>query len=220
MANRRYNQFMHSFEKQPVKLMGSFTQSDLGAASTLTTQGVTLTANEWGPDGDDISIAFTAGATAGSEVVTVVGTAISVQIEDGVSTVTQVRTAINASGEAAALVTATGTDSATLSAAAADNLENGDLTDFTTLAAMGITSLVQITDGTYQVTLDDKYTALLGVSITVQAGTAADLAAQLDSEDVDGAKTIDFRIQAGATPTNLSNTDRLYIELTLRNSAN
>lgn len=51
-----------------------------------------------------VTITYTAGGTAGSEVVTLVGTAISVQIESGVSTATQVRTAVLASVTAAALV--------------------------------------------------------------------------------------------------------------------
>lgn len=51
-----------------------------------------------------ISITYTGGGTAGAEVVTVVGTAISVQIQNSVSTATQIQTAINASTAAAALV--------------------------------------------------------------------------------------------------------------------
>lgn len=51
-----------------------------------------------------ISIAYTGSGTAGSEVVTVTGSAISVQIESGVSTISQIKTAILASAAAAALV--------------------------------------------------------------------------------------------------------------------
>lgn len=51
-----------------------------------------------------VTFAYTGGATAGAEVVSVVGSAISVQIQNGVSTATQVLTAIRASAPATALV--------------------------------------------------------------------------------------------------------------------
>jgi len=95
-------------------------------AASKVTQGITLTATpNQGAAGNSITIAFTGGGTAGAEVVTVVGKAISVQIESGVSTITQVRTAINAASAAAALVTATGTSSSTVSTASAVNLTGG-----------------------------------------------------------------------------------------------
>ena len=65
-------------------------------------QDLTFTADSWGIA--DISIEYTTGGTAGSEVVSVVGHAISVQIESGVSTATQVKAAIDGSTPAAALV--------------------------------------------------------------------------------------------------------------------
>ncbi len=49
-------------------------------------------------------MAYTSGATAGAEVVTVSTNAISVQIQTGVSTATNVKTAIDASVAASALV--------------------------------------------------------------------------------------------------------------------
>lgn len=54
-----------------------------------------------------ISITYTTGATAGAEVVSVVGNAISIQIQNGVSTATQIQTAFNAVGAATALATCT-----------------------------------------------------------------------------------------------------------------
>lgn len=59
-----------------------------------------------------INISYTAGATAGSEVVTVSGTAINIQIQSSVSTATQVLAAINASAGALALVSASITGTA------------------------------------------------------------------------------------------------------------
>lgn len=94
-------------------------------AATLTKGGVTYTAVATSAAGNAITVAYTAGATAGSEVVTVVGNAISVQIENGVSTITQVRAAVNAAAPAAALVTATGTSATVVATATASALTGG-----------------------------------------------------------------------------------------------
>lgn len=95
-------------------------------AASVITQGLTLTAvANLGAGGNNITVAFTSGGTAGSEVVTVTGNAISVQIASGTSTVTQVRTAMQASTACTALVTTTGTSASTVSAAAAVSLTGG-----------------------------------------------------------------------------------------------
>lgn len=95
-------------------------------AATLVKGGVTYTAvANLGVLGNNITVTYTTGGTAGSEVVTVVGTAISVQIESTVSTITQVRTAVNLSAAAAALVTATGTSGTAVSAATVTPLTGG-----------------------------------------------------------------------------------------------
>lgn len=87
-------------------------------ASSQVKGGVTITAvANLGAAGNAITLTYTSGGTAGAEVVTVVGTAISVQIESGVSSITQVRVAINLSAAAAALVTATGTSGTAVVAA-------------------------------------------------------------------------------------------------------
>lgn len=51
-----------------------------------------------------VTVAYTGGGSAGSEVVTVVGNAISVQIQDTVSTASQIRNKLEASPQAMALV--------------------------------------------------------------------------------------------------------------------
>lgn len=94
-------------------------------AAALTLGGVTYTAVATDNSGNLISVAYTGGATAGAEVVTVVGKAISVQIENGVSSITQVRTAVNLSAPAALLVTATGTSATAVSTASAQFLSGG-----------------------------------------------------------------------------------------------
>lgn len=72
-------------------------------AATKEIQDLTYTAATAGSAGNSITVAYTAGGTAGSEVVTVVGTAISIQIEDGVSTADQIKAAFDLSADAIAL---------------------------------------------------------------------------------------------------------------------
>ena len=69
-------------------------------------QDLTYTAVATGSGGNSITIAYTTGGTAGSEVVSVVGNAISVQIASGVSTAAQIAAAIAGNAPATALVTA------------------------------------------------------------------------------------------------------------------
>jgi len=109
----------------PVKQVTTITTT--GAPAVLVKQELTYTAKESGTAGNLISVAYTAGATAGAEVVTVTGNAISVQIETGVSTGTQVMAAINGDASAAALVSvrASGTASNAQETDAADLLTGG-----------------------------------------------------------------------------------------------
>lgn len=69
-------------------------------------QDINYQAVSSGVGGNSITVAYTTGGVAGSEVVTVVSSAISVQIASGVSTAAQIAAAILASGPASALVTA------------------------------------------------------------------------------------------------------------------
>lgn len=84
----------------------------IGALASLTEQDLTFTAIDLYTDGNLITVEYTGGGTAGSEVVTVVGNAISVQIQSGVSTATQIKTALDASAPAIALITTTITGTA------------------------------------------------------------------------------------------------------------
>lgn len=107
-----------------------------GKVATLIVQDITFSAvalaNGLDSAGNAITITYTTGGTAGAEVVTVVGSAISVQIESGVSTATQVSTALTASGAAQALATQaiTGTGSNAQVAAVAANLAGGTDSQF------------------------------------------------------------------------------------------
>lgn len=73
--------------------------------ASVTIQNINFQAAASGTSGNSTTIAYTTGAIAGSEVVTVIGTAISVQIASGVTTAAQIAAAIAASAPAAALVT-------------------------------------------------------------------------------------------------------------------
>jgi len=87
---------------------GNLSQAITGAEqlAALIEQDMTYTAIATsGINGNLVTMSYVAGATAGTEVVTVVGNAIEVQIQDGVSTATQVDAAINGSAAALLLVT-------------------------------------------------------------------------------------------------------------------
>jgi len=62
-----------------------------------------LTYSDTTKNADNVTIAYTTGATAGSEVVTVSGNTISIQIETAVSTATQVKAAFDGDSDATAL---------------------------------------------------------------------------------------------------------------------
>lgn len=63
-------------------------------AASVTLQDLTFTSTTTGPSSNDNTITYTTGGTAGSEVVTVdVDGNVSIQIENGVSTATEIKTA-------------------------------------------------------------------------------------------------------------------------------
>ena len=95
--------------------------------ANITIQNIVYTATAAGAAGDGITIAYTTGAVAGKEVVTVVGQAVSVQISSGVSTAAQIVAAIQASLAANALVHVYTASPATAQTApvGATNLING-----------------------------------------------------------------------------------------------
>ena len=76
--------------------LGTLTQGNIVLTSLPTTAASTS---------NKITLAYTAGATAGAEVVSVSGNAISIQIQTGVSTATQVKTAFDLVAAATALAT-------------------------------------------------------------------------------------------------------------------
>lgn len=73
---------------------------------SLVIQDLTITSSVAPSGSATYTLAYTAGGTAGSEAVTLVGNALSVQIESGVSTATQVKAALDAYPALAAAATA------------------------------------------------------------------------------------------------------------------
>jgi len=219
MANRSYKQFMYSQERQPVMLMGSFEQDgSTGAFATLVANGITYTANIMGSAGNSITIALVAGGTAGSEVVTVSGNAISVQIESAVSTRTQVKTALDNSAAAAALISVSvvsGATAATLQVATP--LASGADTDFSSDAKD--MAIEQIGTGLYKISLQDSFFALLSAQFELLLPSAKDRQIQIQSQDVVGSDpSIVIRVVAGATPTDLADNEVIFAQIMLRNS--
>ena len=72
-------------------------------------QNITFKAQNGGSEGNSITIEYIGGGIAGSELVIVNNKAIQVQIEDGVSTSQQIKTAVNGSVNAFSLVLAEST---------------------------------------------------------------------------------------------------------------
>lgn len=219
--NRRYtNQFMNSFERQPVMVMGAVSQSgSAGTAAVLVSNGITYTAIRFGTAGNSITIALVSGGTAGAEVVSVVNKAISVQIQSGTSTRTQVKTALDASLAASALIStsvASGATAATLSAAAP--LATG--TDASLSSNSNAISVAQTNTGAYEITSRAGFSNLLSASVMLQRSSGAvDLVAQVASVD-SANQIVNIRMLTGATPTDMASGDILYIQLVLRPSAN
>jgi hypothetical protein len=103
---------------------------DAGVAADLAVQDLTYTADVAGVAGNDITIAYIADGTAGAETVDVTGTDIVVHMDATPvtgSTATQIKTAVDASAPASALISVavTGTGSNVQAAAAETPLADG-----------------------------------------------------------------------------------------------
>lgn len=219
MSNRRYNQFFFS----PIhKLTGLMGQINVVANvfATITGQGITYTAVARGTAGNGITVTLTSGGTAGAEVVTVVGSAISVQIESGVSTRTQVKTAIDGAAAAAALITVSVVSGGTAAtAAAAVTLAGGVDGVVSTTSIKGVASIANTAAGTYTITLQDSFPSLVSAQLTYQAATAVDLVPQVKSVDVVTTKQIVVVLNTGATPTEPSAAGVINVLFLMKNSS-
>lgn len=144
--------------------------------ATLVVQDITYDAVTAGYDGNLVSITYTGGGTAGAEVVTVTGNAISIQIQSGVSTATEVKAAFDGSAPAVALATATisGTaGTAQVTAAQAfltGGIDTSQLRVGMRVIGAGIPTNTRILtiDTVDQITMDKDATATATVSIEFQ----------------------------------------------------
>lgn len=214
--SRRYQQFFYSFTKGLVGIHGSVVMAQ-EVKATLVTQGITLTAVAFGSSGNSITFTITGGATAGAEVVTVVGKAISVQIEDGVSSITQVRTAINASIPAAALVVATGTSATAVNVATVLPLAGG-VDGETSFSIPGVKSVSQTAVGEVTIILQDVWNAVMSLEFQILSGTAQDLIPQIASVNLT-TKTIVVNLLAAGTKTDPTSAITLYMRMLIRSSS-
>lgn len=156
-----------------------------GVKSSLIVQDLTYEALLAGAAGDEITITYTGGATAGAEVVTVSGNSISVQIENNVSTATQVRTAVLADVDAAALVnvTVSGTGSDPQTTAASTPLAGGS-GDFKTarFTSEKYSGTPETTESA-QIRTDRMSSGQVVTGLTVAGGHSFELAKETAIED-------------------------------------
>lgn len=105
----------------------TYGETPAGVKAFRAIQEITYTAVKAGTQGNSITIEYADTVTAGSETVVVTGNAILINIEDGVSTATQVKAAFDLSAAAVALATAviTGTASNAQETQAALALQTG-----------------------------------------------------------------------------------------------
>lgn len=75
-----------------------------GAKADVTIQDLNYQAVNVGADANNITIEYVGGGTAGSEVISLNGTEVTIQIEDGVSTAQQIKTAVEGTISVAANV--------------------------------------------------------------------------------------------------------------------
>lgn len=229
MASRLFtSQFSYSFEKQLVKLVGAFTQvGSAGAKASLTDGDITLTAKTYGVAGDNISLELLdPGANDSPLSITVTGELISVSLETDslgaiITDYAALNTALSGDPAVTALVDVSGTSANIVAALVETPLSGGADTVFSSNLPIPTMSLVQVDDGLFELTLADKYLALLGANVSLMAATEVDLAPQLKSEDVNSSKVIEIRTIAvgsgSVVLTNMSDGDKLLIDLSLRN---
>lgn len=90
----------------------------------------------------------------------------------------------------------------------------------TGITGRGVESISREGAGDFLITLQDAYSALLGVKMSIAMGTALDISPQLGAVDVASAKTIVVRTIVAAVETDIAADadNRVYVELSLRNS--
>lgn len=217
MANRLSQQFIWNYLKKFTKVVGEISLVQ-AVKATVTGQGITYLADSFGSAGNSITVTLTSGGTAGAEVVTVSGYAISVQIQSGVSTRTQVKAALDASAAAAALIDTSVTSGATAATAAAAVTLTGGVDGVSTSYAPGTYSITRTGVGEYTIVFNDLYVKFMGASFTLLAASAVDLVPQIKSF-TPSTKTLVVRLLSAGTPTEVAAAATLYFEANFRDSS-
>lgn len=139
--------------------------------ATRIIQDLTFTADAFGTGGNAISLTYVADGTAGSETVGVVGNAITVHMESGVSTATQIKAAVDASGPAAALVdtTISGTGSNAQTGPTGPSLLTGGVNS----SGLAGSEVVAVTGNAITVRLESGVSTATQVKAAVDAFPAA-----------------------------------------------
>lgn len=216
MSNRLYNQFSYSPERQPINLMGRFTQSINIVAASLVNQGITYTAVTPGAAGNSITIHIVNPVADGALIIATVGTAITATLAKAAGVVTTdadaLIAAINSDMSASALVSTSGTGSTPLVALATTPLAGGTNGAMTT-NAMNM-SMSNPSNSVYIIQLQDEFPEVLFASITLIGAGGSVPSVTSTSTAFGGNKTITLNVSQLAT------NDGLFIHLIFRNSAN
>lgn len=84
--------------------------------------------------------------------------------------------------------------------------------------SVGVTTVTRDSAGVYIVTFDDKYNSFVDFSCIMLEATAEDLTFQVESEDIAGAKTVQFQCKAAAVETDPSDGSVLYLKFAFKNT--
>lgn len=82
----------------------------------------------------------------------------------------------------------------------------------------GVASIARTAAGDYTITLEDKYQALMHASAQLVVSADEDLTIHVDSEDVDGAKTVKLTCLAATTATDPSDGSTLLVRIEVKNT--
>lgn len=170
--------------------------------ASLVIQDITYTALKGGEEGNDISIEYLDTVSAGAETVSVAGNKITVNMEDGVSTATQINAAVGASSAAMALITKaiTGTGSDPQDDVAEDNLAGGAGSFKTARFTAEQYSGTPETTESAQIRTDRLSSGQIVTGLTVEGGHNFELAKEEAIEDF--MESAMFNTWQSSTPVN------------------
>lgn len=94
-----------------------------------------------------------------------------------------------------------------------------DQTNGHTVLGRGFTSFAKTATGTYEITLDSKYSTLMGANLMLVSATARDRIYQVKQETVKTDGKLSILTLVAATATDLVDGDKLLVELLLSDSS-